>query len=171
VSEKKGKDGSSGGEGGNEKERGGKGARGREDELLEEIQELQQRIASLEEMFAQVMRPLTGMRETAQGYHRLLRLYLRFGRISPDTLVPGLRDDIGREILQVLFERDGQNISQITDAVKERRGTSSRRIVRDRLADLEAREVVERRRRGKIDHFHITEEMVRKWSRMLGLEK
>lgn len=163
--------GEDGGEGGYGPLKGPEASNGsrRERELVQEVQELQKRIADLEGMFAQVLAPLSAMKDASKGYFRMMELYLRHGRISPEMIAPGLKDDISKEILRVLFEHNGQNISQITEAVKDRRGTASRRIVRSRLQELESRGIVVRRARGKIDHYHISEEMVKKWSQVLGL--
>ena len=147
------------------------GSSGKEEEIYKEVQELQDRIRTLEDMIGRLMGPLSQMTEATGGYFKLMELYLRFGKISPDTIIPDLKDDISKEIVIVLFERNGQNISQITKAVKARRGTASRRIVRERLKDLEENGSLERRRKGKIDHYFISEHVVNKWSRVLGLDK
>ncbi|MFQ5986460.1 MAG: transcriptional regulator, partial [Thermoplasmata archaeon] len=59
--------------------------------------------------------------------------------------------------------------SQITEAVRKLRGKASRRIVRERLQTLESRGVVvvSTQSRGKV--YDVSEETVRRWSKVLGL--
>ena len=142
-----------------------------EEELLDEIRELQGRISTLEDMFSRVLAPVSDLVNSSDNYYRLIELYMKYGKISPEVVLPGVKDDISKMIVQVLFERNGQNISQITDAVKAKRGTASRRIIRDKLKVLEEEGVILRQTVGKIDRFHISEEVVKKWSHLLGLNK
>lgn len=59
----------------------------------------------------------------------------------------------------------------MTDAVKARRGTASRRIVREKLEALVADGIVSSEGDGKIRTFSVTEAVVEKWSQVLGLAK
>ena len=77
-------------------------------------------------MFSRILAPVTGLVNASDNYYRLIELYMKYGKISPEVALPGVKDDISKIIVQVLFERNGQNISQITDAVKTKRGTASR---------------------------------------------
>jgi len=99
----------------------------------------------------------------------MLGLYQRYGAISPDLLIPGVKDSISRDIVKVLFERDGQNISQITEKLKAMRGTASRRIVRERLAILAEKGVVKAKGSSRSKVYWLTEEYVDKWYDLLGL--
>src|SRR5437660_11975121 len=82
------------------------------------------------------------LQDFSRGYFRLLDLYAKYGKVSPDLVIPGLKDDISRHIVVALFDRPDRNISQITEAVKGKRETASRRIVRERLEDLERQGIV-----------------------------
>lgn len=154
-----------------EQEGGRKEASEKERALLKEVQELRERMASLEDLVSRFFEPISQMRNATDGYFKLLDLYIRFGKVSPDIIIPELKDDISKEIVRALFERNGQNISQITDMVKAKRGSASRSTIRTKLRELESGQVVISRKKGKIAHYFIAEEMVRKWSKLLGLDK
>jgi DNA-binding FadR family transcriptional regulator len=71
----------------------------------------------------------------------------------------------------VLLERSEQNISQITDLVKSKRGTASRRIIREKLADLETKHIIQKQQRGSRYVYNLTTEVITKWTQLLGLSK
>ena len=146
------------------------------EDLREQIKALADKMESVEESVSRVAQPYSQLLEyierfqkISSSYFKMLGLYQRYGAISPDLLIPGVKDPISRDIVKVLFERDGQNISQITDKLKEMRGTSSRRIVRERLKELEAKGVVKSKGSAKSKDFWLTEEYVDKWYQLLGL--
>ena len=141
-----------------------------------QIKELSEKMDSLENSMSRVTAPYSELlgyverfQKISSSYFKMLGLYQRYGAISPDLLIPGVKDPISRDIVKVLFERDGQNISQITDKLKEMRGTSSRRIVRERLKELETKGVVRSKGSVKSKDFWLTEEYVDKWYQLLGL--
>ncbi|MDD1771457.1 MAG: hypothetical protein LUQ09_00895 [Methanomassiliicoccales archaeon] len=144
----------------------------------ERIKELTERIAQLEEAFRRVSIPyaelvsqLANFQGTVSKYFRLMDLYQRYGVISIDTILPEVKDPISKEIVRLLLDRPGLNISQLTDELKSRRGSSSRRIVRDKLNELAAKGlVVEEASKGEKE-YRLSEDVVRKWSQVLGLTK
>lgn len=147
-----------------------------EEDLKDQIRALSEKMESLEDSMKLVAAPysqlidyLDRFQKISSSYFRLLELYQRYGEISPDLLVPGVKDSISRDIVKILFERDGQNISQISDKLKERRGTSSRRIVRERLKSLEEKGVVRSKGSSRSKEYWLTEGYVRKWYELLGL--
>lgn len=146
------------------------------EELQRQIKALADKMEAVEESMSKVAQPYSQLLEyierfqkISSSYFKMLGLYQRYGAISPDLLIPGVKDSISRDIVKVLFERDGQNISQITDKLKEMRGTSSRRIVRERLKELEAKGVLRSQGSTKSKDYWLTEEYVDKWYRLLGL--
>jgi DNA-binding transcriptional ArsR family regulator len=146
------------------------------EDIQGQIRELSQKMDSVEDSLAKVVGPYSQLLEYIQrfqkissSYFKMLGLYQRYGAISPDLLIPGVKDPISRDIVKALFERDGQNISQIADKLKDMRGTSSRRIVRERLKELEAKGVVKAKGSPKSRDYWLTEEYVDKWYRLLGL--
>jgi DNA-binding transcriptional ArsR family regulator len=151
---------------------------GKEADLRREIQELREQVARLERTLDRVAAPYSELlayverfQELSRAYFRILALYERYGEVAPDLVIPGLKDPIAREIVKTLFERGGRNISQITEALRVRRGTASRRIVRQRLEDLERQGVVAVAATSRGRAYRISDDVVRMWSRVLGLAK
>ncbi|HLE53851.1 MAG TPA: hypothetical protein VI999_01235 [Thermoplasmata archaeon] len=149
-----------------------------EGDLQEDVRELRKQIEALREALATVTKPyseLAGyidrLQELGRSYFRLLDLYARHGSISPELVIPGLKDDISRHIVSVLVDRGDRNISQITEAIKGKRGTASRRIVRERLEDLEKQGIVVSSQGPRGRTFRVSDEVVSKWSQVLGMPK
>lgn len=149
-----------------------------EEELKEEIKGLREQVAQLAEAlevaaepYQKVLSQLDELQGVARRYFGLLELYQRYGEISPEVIVPGLKDPISLEIVKILFDKGDRNISQIAEQMKQRRGSASRRIVRERLEKMVADGVVTVSSESKQRRFSISEEVVQKWSQMLGLHK
>jgi len=147
-----------------------------EEDVKDQIRSLAEKMDSLEESvrmvsgpYSQLLEYLERFQKISSSYFRLIDLYQKYGEISPDLLMPGVKDHISREIVKILFERDGQNITQITDKLKERRGSSSRRIVRERLKMLEEKGIVTTKGSSRSKEYWLTERYVQKWYELLGL--
>ncbi len=147
-------------------------------DLQDDVRELRKQVEALREALAAVAEPYREMagyveqlQGIARGYFRLLDLYAKHGAVSPDVIVPGLKDDISKAILTTLFEKGDRNISQITEAVKAKRGTASRRIVRERLHDLVERGVAVEAGGSRGHTYRVSEDVTAKWSQVLGLSK
>jgi DNA-binding transcriptional ArsR family regulator len=147
-----------------------------DEDLGKQIKALSDKMESVEETMSKVSQPYSQLLEyierfqkISSSYFKMLGLYQRYGAISPDLLIPGVKDSISRDIVKVLFERDGQNISQITDKLKDMRGTSSRRIVRERLKLLEEKGVVKSKGSSRSKDYWLTEEYIEKWYNLIGL--
>lgn len=143
-----------------------------------QIEELTERIAALEAVISQVTRPYTELVEqlgqfqaVVQKYFRLLDLYQRHGAISVDIIMPQVKDRISREIMRILMDRPGLNISQVDEELRARTGSSSRRIVRGRLEDLVKESLVVEDKGSRASSFRVSDEVIRKWSDVLGLSK
>lgn len=146
-----------------------------EEDIKEQIRSLSDKMENLEESMQKVVAPYSQLLEylerfqkISSSYFRLIGLYERYGEISPDLLIPGIKDPISREIVKILFEKNGQNISQITDRLKDRRGTASRRIVREKLRVLRERGAVREKGSPNSKEYWLSEEYVRKWYHLLG---
>ena len=137
-------------------------------DLSDEIKELNKRISDLENMLSQLMKPLQNVGKTTQNYLRITRLLLDHGGLTPDMVLPEVKDPISREIVRVLMERTDQNISQITELVRSKRGTASRRIIREKLQELEEKEVVQKQQKGSRYSYRLSDQVIKKWSQMLG---
>ena len=149
-----------------------------DDDLRKEIGELREQMEALSAAFGRIAEPygklfeyLDQFQGIARSYFRVLDLFQKYGSVSPEIVVPGLKDPISKEIVKALFDKGERNISQLTEAVKARRGTASRRIVRDRLEALVADGVVVTDGAGKIRTFDVAPPIIEKWSQVLGLAK
>jgi DNA-binding transcriptional ArsR family regulator len=142
-----------------------------EKDLSEEIKELNKRISDLEKMLSMLMKPFNDVRRTTESYLRLASLLLDHGGLTPDLILPELKDPISKDIVRVLLERPEQNISQITDLVKSKRGTASRRIIREKLLDLEEKKIIQKQQHGSRSVYSLTAEVIKKWTQLLGLTK
>src|SRR4030042_567965 len=147
-----------------------------DEDLGKQIKALSDKMESVEETMSKVSQPYSQLLEyierfqkISSSYFKMLGLYQRYGAISPDLLIPGVKDPISRDIVKVLFERDGQNISQITDKLKDMRGTSSRRIVRERLKELEAKGVVKSKGSSRSKDYWLTEGDIEKGENLIGV--
>jgi DNA-binding transcriptional ArsR family regulator len=137
-------------------------------DLKKEIRELNKRITELEKILSEIISPLREASKTTQSYLKITGLVLEHGGLTPDMILPELKDQISREIVRVLLDRQKQNISEITELVRSKRGTASRRIIRERLKELEGKNIVQRQMKGKYYVYTLTEKVIKKWSRMLG---
>ena len=149
-----------------------------EEELKDEIAELKDQIADLSEALERVTKPyqqvlnqMEVLQDVAKRYFNLLELYQRYGEISPDVIVPGLKDPISHEIVRILFDKGERNISQIAEQMRQRRGSASRRIIRERLEKMVEEGVIRVSSEGKQRRFSVSDEIVQKWSQVLGLHK
>jgi DNA-binding transcriptional ArsR family regulator len=142
-----------------------------EKDLADEVKELSKRINELEKMLSVLLQPLNNVQKTTQSYLRLAGLLLDHGGLTPDAILPEVKDPISKDIVRVLLERPEQNISQITDLVKSKRGTASRRIIREKLQDLETKHITQKHQRGSRSVYSLTPEVINKWTQLLGLSK
>lgn len=138
------------------------------EDLRKEVKELNSRIAELEGIISELQEPLRQLRRAASGYYKFIDLFMKYGGVSPDKIIPGVKDPISKEIINILFEKNGQNISQITEVLRAHRGSASRRIVREKLGGLEHAGYVVRKTTKKSVEYYISEELVKKWSQVLG---
>jgi len=142
------------------------------------IEELTERIASLESSLREVTRPYSQLVEQlgqfqgiVQKYFRLLDLYQRHGVIAVDVILPELKDPMSREIMRILMDRPGLNISQISEELRTRTGSSSRRIVRERLEEMVRQDLLAEEKGSKAKTFRVSARVVEKWAEVLGLNK
>src|SRR6267143_3271087 len=149
-----------------------------EGDLQDDVRELRKQVEALREVLGKVAEPyreITGyfdqLQTITRGYFRLLDLYAKHGAVSPDIVIPGLKDDISKHIVTALFEKGDRNISQVTGAGKGKRGTASRRIVRERIQELEEQGVLISAKGSRGRTFRVSQEMVDKWSQVLGFPK
>lgn len=142
------------------------------------IEELSKRIGELEESLRDVTRPyselvgqLSQFQEIVQRYFRLLDLYQKHGAISIDAVLPEVKDPISKEIMKVLMDKPGLNISQTTEELRRRMGSASRRIVSARLCSLVEKGLLVEEVGKRSKEYRISDAVVKKWSQVLGLSK
>ena len=140
-------------------------------ELAEELKALNRRIDELESMIRVILKPLQQVGHTTASYLRLVSILLEQGGLSPDTLLPNVKDPIEKSIVQVLTKKPDQNISQITEMVRNKRGKASRRIIRKKLLHLEEENIVISDKAGSRSLYRLTDEVINKWSQVLGFSK
>ena len=138
--------------------------------LEQEVKELNKRISELEKMLSVMIEPLRKVGRTTQNYMRITGLLLDHGGLTPDMILPEIKDTISREIVRVLLDRSDQNISQVTELVRSKRGTASRRIIRERIIELEKKGIVEKKIIGSRNVYSLTEKVIKKWSKMIGFD-
>lgn len=148
------------------------------EEKDKKIEELTERIASLEASLREVTRPYAQLVEqlgqfqgVVQKYFQLLDLYQKHGVISVDVILPQVKDHMSREIMRILMDQPGLNISQISDQLRSRTGSSSRRIVRERLLELVKQDLLVEEKGTKAKTYKVSETVINKWSKVLGLNK
>jgi DNA-binding transcriptional ArsR family regulator len=136
-----------------------------------ELEELGERLDRLESILTEISKPLENFRDMTSNYFRLINLYSEHGTISPELIVPEVKDPISKDIINVLFQKNEQNISQITESLKKRRGKASRRIVRQKVQELEKAGLVMKGDESQHPKYSVTPELVKKWSQLLGFNK
>ncbi len=148
-------------------------------ELEERIAELSQRIAEMESLIRRLTGALLDNRGTRQlqsaassiaPYMRILDSYMSNGSVGPEIVVPQVKDPISREIISVLFSIKEGNISRITEELRKRRGKASRRIVAKKLGELAEMGIVEADESGRDRKYSLSDEVVRKWLKVLGID-
>lgn len=139
-----------------------------EKDLAKEVKQLNKRIEELEKMLSTIIEPLKDVSKVTQNYMRIINLLLDKGSLSPDMILPDVKDSISKDIVKALLERSDQNISQITELVRGKRGTASRRIIREKLQILNEKNIIQKRQKGSLYVYSLTEKVIKKWSQMLG---
>ncbi|MCK4332740.1 MAG: hypothetical protein KAV40_04095, partial [Thermoplasmatales archaeon] len=66
-------------------------------------------------------------------------------------------------------DRNEQNVSQITELVRSKRGTASRRIIRDKLNELTKKNIIEKKQKGSLSVYSLSPDVIKKWSQLLGI--
>jgi len=138
-------------------------------DLTDEIKELNKRISELERMLSLLIQPFQKVQDTTSNYLKILQLSLEHGGLTPDLILPEVKDPISKEIVRALLDRSEQNISQITELVRSKRGTASRRIVREKVNELTEKNIIQKKQKGSLYAYSLSQEVIRKWSQLLGI--
>ena len=139
---------------------------------MKDDEDIAERLEKIERMLRSYMNDdyIQYVRKILGSYFRLINIYLEEGRISPSVIFPEVKDSISREIIEVLFQHGTLNTTEISNILKERRGSSSRKTVRERLQKLVELGVVECDEKKGEKEYHITESAVRRWLKVLGID-
>ena len=147
------------------------------EELREEIESLKSQLNVMEgmlhtimDMHKNVLKKVSTDSDIEKRYLRMLSLYKRYGRISP-SLLTEIDDPISESIVEVLLNKETANRTQITERVREKRGSSSRHTVRNRLKKLEEKRVVTKTEEGHGKVYKLTNQILEKWAKVLGIKK
>ena len=136
-----------------------------EKSVLERLEEIERLLKSyMEDEYLMYVRRILG------SYFRLIDIYMRDGRISPAAVFPEVNDEISREIVEALFVEGSMNITEITRELKNRRGSASRRIVRERLKNLADAGIVECVERKSEKEYMISKQAAGRWLKVLGID-
>jgi len=139
------------------------------EDLAEEVKELNKRIAELEKMLSILVQPLQRVQDTTSNYLKIIQLSLEHGGLTPDIILPEVKDSISKEIVRVLLDRSEQNVSQITELVRSKRGTASRRIIREKIHELTKKNIIEKKQKRSLSVYSLSPDVIKKWSQLLGI--
>ncbi len=148
-----------------------------DEDLREEIKSLKSQVRNLEHMLEKfmnlhgnVLSKLSTNSEIERKYIQMLSLYQRYGKVSP-SLLPEIDDPVMESIVEILLSSGiPLNITQIAQRMRERRGSASRHTVRDRLKRLEEKQVVRRVDDSHGKGYALTDEILDKWAKLLGIK-
>ena len=138
-------------------------------DLADEVKELNKRIAELEKMISTLIKPIRKVQDTTTNYLRVIKLLLENGGLTPDLILPDVKDPISKEIVRALLDRSEQNVSQITELVRSKRGTASRRIIREKINELNKKDIICKQQKGSLYVYSLSADVVKKWSQLLGI--
>jgi DNA-binding transcriptional ArsR family regulator len=141
------------------------------EELTERIESLESALREVTRPYAQLVEQLSQFQGVVQRYFRLLDLYQRHGVVAVDVILPEVKDSMSKEILRILMDRPGLKISQISEALRTRTGSSSRRIVRTSLDKLVEQDLLTEEESAKAHTYRVSERVIKKWSEVLTLSK
>jgi DNA-binding transcriptional ArsR family regulator len=138
-------------------------------DLSNEIKELNKRISELEKMISTLIQPLQRLQDITSNYFKIIQLLIEHGGLTPDLILPDMKDPISKEIIRVLLDRSQQNITQITELVRNKRGTASRRIIRKKINELVEKNIIQKKQKGSVNVYSLSQKVIKKWTQLLGI--
>jgi len=137
------------------------------------LQELESTIGSLRDTQSELVKYVDLLRDLSSRYIRLMSLYSQHGRISVDLAIPEIKDPISKDVLRILVDKSddhssGMNVSEITRELKRVRGSSSRRIVREKVQKMHEMGVLVENTIGKSIRYAPSERVLKRWYSILG---
>ncbi len=147
-----------------------------EEDLRDEIDSLKKQLNSMESMLKNIMdmhknllERVSTSSDVEQRYVKMLSLYQRFGKISP-SVIPEIKDPISEAIVEILLDASALNITQITERLREKKGSASRHTVRARLKEMEEKGIVKKEDSGQGKSYSLTGKIIDKWAKLLGIK-
>ena len=148
------------------------------EELKEEIDSLKKQLSVMEgmienlmSMHKNVLEKVSVNTDVEQRYLRMLSVYQSFGKVSPSALT-GIDDPISETIVEILLDANSLNITQITERMREKRGSASRHTVRNRLQRLEEKGIVTMNEGDNFGKgYSLTQSTIDDWAELLGIKK
>jgi len=146
------------------------------EDVSRKLTELEESVGKIKGGYAELSQYMDVLKEISGRYFRLMDLYAKHGKISVDLAAPEIKDAISKDIIRTLLDMadkdgDGSNLSEITRELKNIRGTASRRIVREKIANLERMGFVKKAQKGKTSYYAISDSLVEKWYSILGIKR
>lgn len=144
--------------------------------ISRKLTELEESVNKVKGGYAELGQYMEILKDISGRYFRLMDLYTKHGKISVDLAAPDIKDQISKDIIRILLDRadkdkKGSNLSEITRELKSVRGSASRRIVREKITNLEKMGHVKKVASGKIPTYSISDSLVEKWYSLLGMTK
>lgn len=137
----------------------------------DDSQEILKRIANIESILSEHLsfRSMFGdYDQIVRSYFRLVNIFLRYGKITPSVLIGEKMDSISESILEILFNLEKANITQLTDELRKERGAASRTTVRKKIGEMEEKSWIELT--GDPDgSYRISETLIKEWLKMVGM--
>lgn len=135
------------------------------------VDDIEKRVEKIEELISRYLdnEYLQYVRHILASYMRLINIYMEHGKISPSIIFPEVKDSISREIIEILFSYGKLNTSQIAEELRKTRGSASRRIVREKLAQLMENGIVECEEKKNEKLYSVSEYAIKKWLKVLGI--
>jgi len=135
-----------------------------------EVERLAKELESLRMAMSQLMKSFEIASQLAQNYLKLVNIYAQHGDLSIDVVIPQIRhDQIARDIVKILFDTKGGNISQIARELKAKRGKASRNTVREKIKHLVEIGVVDEVNSEKGKTYTLRKEVINKWLELIGI--
>lgn len=144
------------------------------EDIANRLSDLEESIGKIRGSYGELGQYLEILKEISSRYFRIMDLYAKHGSISVDMAVPEVKDPISKEIIRILVDKSdkenkGLNLSDITRELKSRRGTASRRIVREKVNELIRIGIARRTGEGKQSNITISDDLIERWYTLLGM--
>lgn len=126
------------------------------------------RLNNLEQKIEEQNEKLDSVVDLRERYMTLCRIIDQYGFVSP-SVINEISGEHEEEIVRILLKSDSCNISTLTDRLRERYGSSSRRTTKKKLKQLKNRGVVRELNEGRGRAFQLTDRIVKQLAQKMGV--